>query len=1581
MLWKRRLQAVVVLLGALLGLMLYTSPAQAHDVVDGDRNWGSGVVVTLTYDRAPRPGEIVTINATVESLVAAPELTVVWTLPAGAELIGGGTVDRFTDVAAKQMLLSVRQVRFPSEGLHALEVTAVAHPAAEFQLIGARTLYFTVKAEGGAVSQRDPNLVNPKGSQMPTIEVESVEATNRAANADPCFTISGKVTRLERVPALIGDPPMWGLQDAGQVPVRFARIEIREQDTFFDDSYGETKTDANGNYSFPQFCDNDGIGDGHLELYVRLYADIYSNTTSNAHNVSYVTDSSWWDDLYYFDSAFINSSAGGTFTRNFELNTVQSGIFNIADTILDGWNFWRASGGLAEEVNDFYDHTTKIHWEIDYPDRGSYYSPNTLEITIASAGAESGDPDEWDDPVILHEFSHAIEDKYACDDSLGGPHNIGDLLDDEEFAWSEGYGNYFQSAARSWLGRANANMYVDTGSAVFNLETWHTRLPDRRSVFNEGAIAAMFWDLMDGTTDDQDRVVHGHPMIQEVYTHSEFANNGWFDEDCTTAVYMTAWQALNKPANADTAAAVVQNVQDASLPFAAVSAAAEESLAAVEASLAAEGIFYGPVTSAAMSANKASPLDYQWWSHLILVTDRSKSMEGAKFNAVKTVMNETVGDMSSDAKGVEFSLYTFDNGSSLNNAVVESKFYADLITPSINGLTTNSAADPNCQVNSLRALSNAIGPKTKGNAWLFTDGDPATGIAVETLVGQLNSRHIKGSIALLGGCGSAPVTPVNTSGAAKNYLGKAANASQQGGIIPYLLTAIGSGGQFLFVDPSKIDDAAEIMRAQLSHSAGAGRWSDYVSTTPTYIYDNLTSWEYNWIDTSQAAGGNNRGVPNPQVNVPLPAPFPYYGVNQTSSNVTRYGYLTFGATPQTAQSNNTAIPNAAVPNNALYIFWEDLFWNNPPTAAAADAPDAADALRVNVFTRQVGDWYAIETNGEGTADGEPRAFQILLNSSTGEIRYQYKTLQGNSGGATVGLENANGTAAVQIGFNDTNAAKENMGYKFVPAPAQPSKTFTVPVDSLTPSVGFLLTGFSGTFAPLDVRTPNNTQISCGDTANVTCLNLGLVQYVQVKVNGRTGNWKATVTPGASNAGTFMFSAIGASTVNPTVTGQRAFPTGNAQTFRMILGRTVAGNQMDGWFTRPDGTPFGATFRFYDDGQHNDGNAGDGRFGSDAFTPPTSGVAYLWLKGTINGAQFVRSEPIPFTFQPLEVTSLGDGDNYGDVTKLVFQIKNLDTVAHCYFRNAIIPPGWTANWNNFTFDELVGGLCVNAGASVTRTLDVKMAAVSPNTLPSGASGEVTVIFYEKEAGQISDSATATVTRRRQPASIVINNRYTSSYLPPTGVATATLHAQVFDDQGVSVADGVIVNWSSTLGSMSPVVGSRTVGSVSAVTPTAKGRSDAIFTAGTTPGTALVTVMVNSLVATTTIPIHAALADSIDLASAKSTLAPNENTAALTVTVRDVWGNPVANQSVRIGVSGESDTGIINGSKVVTVTTNASGQIAATYTRGSATGQIRIIAQAMVVENGQTYPALEDQVAIQVNAVAVEETKIYLPAVTR
>ena len=165
-------------------------------------------------------------------------------------------------------------------------------------------------------------------------------------------------------------------------------------------------------------------------------------------------------------------------------------------------------------------------------------------------------------------------------------------------------------------------------------------------------------------------------------------------------------------------------------------------------------------------------------------------------------------------------------------------------------------------------------------------------------------------------------------------------------------------------------------------------------------------------------------------------------------------------------------------------------------------------------------------------------------------------------------------------------------------------------------------------------------------------------------------------------------------------------------------------------------------------------------------------------------------------------------------------------------------------------------------------------------------------------------------------------------------------------------------------------------------TQKGRVDPLFTAGTSEGRALITVMVGSLVATTTIQIHAPLADNIVLTTTQTTLPANVNSATLTALVRDQWGSPLAHQTVRMGVADDGFLGMINGSEVMTATTDANGQVNATFTRGSQTGTAVITADLMTVENGQTHAALQDKQAITVLGQGVSpDQKLFLPLVMR
>jgi hypothetical protein len=66
------------------------------------------------------------------------------------------------------------------------------------------------------------------------------------------------------------------------------------------------------------------------------------------------------------------------------------------------------------------------------------------------------DTDEFDAPVIAHEWGHYYQASFSRDDSTGGAHSTSDLVD-RRLAFSEGWGNAWSGIA---LGRSN---YVDSG--------------------------------------------------------------------------------------------------------------------------------------------------------------------------------------------------------------------------------------------------------------------------------------------------------------------------------------------------------------------------------------------------------------------------------------------------------------------------------------------------------------------------------------------------------------------------------------------------------------------------------------------------------------------------------------------------------------------------------------------------------------------------------------------------------------------------------------------------------------------------------------------------------------------------------------------------------------------------------------------------------------------------------------------------------------------------------------------------------------------------------------------------------------
>ncbi len=482
-------------------------------------------------------------------------------------------------------------------------------------------------------------------------------------------------------------------------------------------------------------------------------------------------------------------------------------------------------------------------------------------------------------------------------------------------------------------------------------------------------------------------------------------------------------------------------------------------------------------------------------------------------------------------------------------------------------------------------------------------------------------------------------------------------------------------------------------------------------------------------------------------------------------------------------------------------------------------------------------------------------------------------------------------------------------------------------------------------------------VSC-DEAGALCLDLDLVQYIQVNTNGRTGDWLVLVDAGPSGAGTYSFTSFAASPI--AVSGQlnHTLTTASQQLMVQVTG-DVDGCALTGQLNLVNGDAFGGQINFFDDGLHGDNQPCDGLFGSDPFLPPGAGSAYLTLHGLHAGESFVRIDPQLYSFQLLEVTSLGDGVNFGGVTYLPFSFTNYDIYDHCYWLTYSAPAGW---WIDFPGPPAG---CLLAGQTATVTYHVYMTTGTTNDLPSGTTGVLSLSATEWEKGMITASDSARITRHRVPSKLQAFSN--TNYLHPNG-DSAKLKFFVVDEQNVMVPDGTDVLLISTMGVISPTA-----------TTTKDGAFFATFTSGADLGTAEVTAILRDykeVTGTAEIIIANAFPDKISLVTSASRLPPDgASTAELVATVRDDRGSPMSNQTVRIGVEGDGQLGTISGGEVVTGTTDVNGQFSAVFTSGEIIGVAGIRAELLYNKGLGLTVVHDDRVEILIGA------RIYLPLASR
>jgi hypothetical protein len=141
-------------------------------------------------------------------------------------------------------------------------------------------------------------------------------------------------------------------------------------------------------------------------------------------------------------------------------------------------------------------------------------------------------------------------------------------------------------------------------------------------------------------------------------------------------------------------------------------------------------------------------------------------------------------------------------------------------------------------------------------------------------------------------------------------------------------------------------------------------------------------------------------------NTPIVLPFPvyFYGRRETVLYPFSQGFVTFA--PAVVDGTNLPLPDPSAPLAALLPFWDALYPGHVKAATIGTAPDRTFVLQ---FRRFLLDW-----------DLSRIGFEILLHERDSSIVFQYRGEPGytDGRGATIGIQNHDGSDAFQLGYLD-----------------------------------------------------------------------------------------------------------------------------------------------------------------------------------------------------------------------------------------------------------------------------------------------------------------------------------------------------------------------------------------------------------------------------------------------------------------------------------------------------------------------------------------------------------------------------------
>jgi hypothetical protein len=246
---------------------------------------------------------------------------------------------------------------------------------------------------------------------------------------------------------------------------------------------------------------------------------------------------------------------------------------------------------------------------------------------------------------------------------------------------------------------------------------------------------------------------------------------------------------------------------------------------------------------------------------------------------------------------------------------------------------------------------------------------------------------------------------------------------------------------------------------------------------------------FNWIDITQTGTLLHYSCDDCGGGYPLGFNFTFYGNTYNAVGISSNGFLSFN--DYLGEFSNYCIPNVGYPNNAMFVFWDDLTC----TCTGAD-------LFYQTFGTAPNRYCVIEwSNNKFFSDcGSPSlTFEAILFEGCNSILFQYLNMTGstraNVDSATVGIEDSSGTTGLQYSC-DSPSISNSLAILFYIPPVNPS---IFGCTEFTPA------------------TPANPKVSPTMPSNVTPAQMSL-QFLNINPQQASANQPVNILTNVVNTG-------------------------------------------------------------------------------------------------------------------------------------------------------------------------------------------------------------------------------------------------------------------------------------------------------------------------------------------------------------------------------------------------------------------------------------------------------------------------------